>query len=84
MLPGIRKGSFDWVAFYGKVALTGERQEFCQYAEPLQRWYKITAFSPEKGKLPPGGSHHPLGRGRICHFAVPDRYESSGRNCQED
>lgn len=49
VLPGIRKGSFDWVAFYGKVALTGERQEFCQYAEPLQRWYKITAFSPEKG-----------------------------------
>lgn len=49
VLPGIRKGNFDWVAFYGKVALTGERQEFCQYAEPLQRWYKITAFSPEKG-----------------------------------
>ncbi|MEW6064291.1 MAG: HD domain-containing phosphohydrolase [Bacillota bacterium] len=49
VLPGIRKGSFDWVAFYGKVALTGKRQEFSQYAEPLQRWYKITAFSPEKG-----------------------------------
>ncbi len=49
VLPGIRAGGFDWVAFYGKVALTGERQEFSQYAEPLQRWYKITAFSPEKG-----------------------------------
>jgi diguanylate cyclase (GGDEF)-like protein len=49
VLPGIRAGGFDWVAFYGKVALTGERQEFSQYAEPLQRWYKITAFSPQKG-----------------------------------
>lgn len=49
VLPGIRKGGFDWVAFYDKVALTGERQEFTQYAELLQRWYKITAFSPQKG-----------------------------------
>jgi len=49
VLPGIRAGGFDWVTFYGKVSLTGERQEFSQYAEPLQRWYKITAFSPQKG-----------------------------------
>jgi len=48
VLPGIRKGSFDWVAFYGRVAITGERQEFTQYAEPLGCWYKITAFSPQR------------------------------------
>lgn len=49
ILPDIRKGVFDWVGFYGKVALTGERQEFTQYAEPLGRWYKVTAFAPQKG-----------------------------------
>jgi len=49
ILPGIRSGGFDWVDFYGKVALTGKRQEFVQYAEPLERWYKITAFAPQKG-----------------------------------
>lgn len=49
VLPGIRDGGFDWVAFYGKVALTGERQEFTQYARPLQRTFKITALSHEKG-----------------------------------
>lgn len=49
VLPGIRAGGFDWVTFYSKVALTGESQEFTQYAEPLGRCYKITAFSPEKG-----------------------------------
>lgn len=48
VLPGIRTGGFDWVAFYGKVALTGERQEFTQYSDPLGRWYKITAFSLQK------------------------------------
>jgi PAS domain-containing protein len=36
VLPGIRAGGFDWVAFYGKVALTGERQEYSQYAEQPQ------------------------------------------------
>ncbi|MGQ9824187.1 MAG: HD domain-containing phosphohydrolase [Desulfotomaculales bacterium] len=49
VLPGIRSSGFDWVDFYGKVALTGERQDFTQYAEPLGRWYKITAFAPQKG-----------------------------------
>ncbi|ATW25512.1 PAS domain S-box protein [Candidatus Formimonas warabiya] len=49
VLPGIRNGNFDWVDFYAKVALAGERREFTQYAEPLGRWYKVTAFSPEKG-----------------------------------
>jgi len=49
VLPGIRNGSFDWVDFYGRVALTGERHEFIQYAEPLGRLYRITAFAPQKG-----------------------------------
>ncbi|MBO8138643.1 MAG: diguanylate cyclase [Desulfotomaculum sp.] len=49
VLSGIRSSSFDWVDFYGKVALTGERKEFTRYAEPLGRWYKITAFAPQKG-----------------------------------
>lgn len=48
VLPGIRTSSFDWVDFYGKVALNGERREFTQYSEPLGRWYKITAFAPLK------------------------------------
>ncbi|WP_425059392.1 hypothetical protein SCACP_40850 [Sporomusa carbonis] len=49
VLPGIRTSGFDWVAFYGQVTLNGERREFTQYAEPLGRWYKITAFTPQPG-----------------------------------
>jgi diguanylate cyclase (GGDEF)-like protein/PAS domain S-box-containing protein len=48
VLPGIRTGRFNWVSFYGEVALTGVKQEFTQFADVLERFYKVTAFSPEK------------------------------------
>lgn len=48
ILPGLRGDSFDWVDFYGKITLTGEKRELSQYSQPLGRWYKITAFSPGK------------------------------------
>lgn len=47
-IPGIDKSSFDWIAFYGKVALTGEKQSFDQFSEMLERWYRVHAFSDEK------------------------------------
>ena len=50
ILPGTRTGKFDWVAFYGQVALTGEAQELEEFSEQLGRWYRINAYSPE--------SHH--------------------------
>jgi len=53
VLPGIRSGGFDWVSFYGNVALNGGTQKISKYAEPLQRWYKVTVFSPQKGYLSP-------------------------------
>lgn len=49
VLPGIGSVGFDWVAFYGRVVQTGERQDFVQYSEQLQRWYRVVAFSPKKG-----------------------------------
>jgi len=48
VLPGIRDGSFDWIGFYGRVALTGESAEFEQFSEPLGRWYKVNVYSPER------------------------------------
>ncbi|MGM0598067.1 MAG: PAS domain S-box protein [Myxococcota bacterium] len=48
VLPHIRKG-FDWIRAYGEVALEGKEIQFEQYSEPLDRHYKITACSPEKG-----------------------------------
>ncbi|MCS3923855.1 PAS domain S-box protein [Methanosalsum natronophilum] len=48
VLPGIRDGAFDWVEFYGRVALDGVEETFDQFCEPLGKWYRVTAFSPEQ------------------------------------
>ena len=48
VLPGINKGEFDWIKFYGDLALHGGTKEFEQFAEPLQRWYRVYAYAPEK------------------------------------
>src|SRR6056297_1371219 len=39
VLPGIRKGGFDWVAYYGEVAAGGGSKTFEQYSEPLGRYF---------------------------------------------
>lgn len=49
VLPGIKNDPFDWVGFYGRIAQEGTEEEFEQYSEPLCRWYKINAYSPEAG-----------------------------------
>ena len=49
VLPGIKRDGFDWIAFYGTVALQGGNATFEQYSEPLGRWYQVQVFSSEKG-----------------------------------
>ncbi|WP_052813196.1 PAS domain S-box protein [Desulfonatronum thioautotrophicum] len=49
ILPRIKEDPFDWIGFYGRIALEGTEEEFEQYSEPLGRWYKISAYSPEAG-----------------------------------
>ncbi len=48
ILPEIRKGDFDWVAFYGEVALGAADREFEQYSMQLKKHYQVKVFSPEK------------------------------------
>jgi PAS domain S-box-containing protein len=45
VFPANNKNAFDWIAAYGDVAQSGRPVEFEQYFEPLQRWYKVEAFS---------------------------------------
>ena len=47
-IPGIEKSEFDWIAFYGEVALNGGEKEFEQYSEPLKKWYRVHVYSTEK------------------------------------
>jgi len=48
IMPGIKNDKFDWVAFYGEIALSGEQKEFEQFSIPLNRWYKVLVYSPKK------------------------------------
>ena len=49
ILPGILTSRFNWIATYGRVALTGESDKFEQYSEPLNRWYEVEVTSDKPG-----------------------------------
>jgi PAS domain S-box-containing protein len=40
-----------WIAFFGRVALTGEPAETEDYSRELDRWHEVRAFSPAKGRF---------------------------------
>ncbi len=48
VIPGIENDGFDWIDFYGDIALNGGEKQFEQYSESLKRWYKVHLYSPEK------------------------------------
>jgi len=48
-IPGIENSEFDWIGFYGNIAINGGEKKFEQYSEPLGRWFSVHAYSPEKG-----------------------------------
>ncbi len=48
VLAGIEKDPADWIGVYGRVALSGESIQFENYAEPLSKWFHISAYSPQK------------------------------------
>ncbi len=47
-IPGIENEKFDWIGFYGKVALENTTENFEQYSEHLGKYYSVHAYSPEK------------------------------------
>ena len=40
-----------WIKTYGKVALTGEPVQFTNYAQEIEKYFEVTAFSTEKGQF---------------------------------
>jgi diguanylate cyclase (GGDEF)-like protein/PAS domain S-box-containing protein len=48
VLSDITKSEFNWIEFYGEVALTGATETVKKYSEPLDKWYKIKVYSDEK------------------------------------
>jgi transcriptional regulator with GAF, ATPase, and Fis domain len=47
--PGLEKDEVDWIKVYSKVAMTGEKLELESYSEIIDRWVKISAWSPKTG-----------------------------------
>lgn len=48
VIPGLETSNFDWINFYGEIALNFGESEFEQYSEPLGKWYRVFAHSAEK------------------------------------
>ncbi|MEK7391578.1 MAG: PAS domain-containing protein, partial [Fibrobacterota bacterium] len=42
--PGIELDPFDWIATFGRVALTGEEIRFEQYLASNDRWYDVVGY----------------------------------------
>jgi PAS domain S-box-containing protein len=40
-----------WIKTYGRVALTGQPTEFEEYSRELERYFRVRAFSPKRGKF---------------------------------
>lgn len=51
VLPGFEKDPADWIARFGRVALTGRPEQFEDYLEALRRHFSVSAFSPQKGRF---------------------------------
>ncbi len=50
VIPEIKKDKFDWISFYGNIALKNNKNERIeQFSEALNKWFYISVSSPEKG-----------------------------------
>ncbi|MCF7959060.1 MAG: PAS domain S-box protein, partial [Phycisphaerae bacterium] len=49
ILPDIKKRIFNWIEAFEKVEASGSAIKFEKYSEPLNRWFLVSAYSPEKG-----------------------------------
>ena len=48
VFPDLKQDRVDWIAIYGKVALTGEQTWFEVYSTLFDKWYSVCVYSPKK------------------------------------
>lgn len=48
LIPDIINDPFNWISFYGEIALNLGQKEFEQYAQGIKKWYKVQVFSTQK------------------------------------
>ncbi len=50
VFPEIKNQEVDWITYYGEIALHRKVADdhYELYSKPLQKWYRVYAYSPEK------------------------------------
>ncbi len=48
-IPGIERDAPELFEIYGRMAITGEENNFVIYLDAFNKWLSINAYSPEKG-----------------------------------
>jgi PAS domain S-box-containing protein len=48
VIPGIQVSNPELFEIYGRVALNGKPEKFETYVEPLDDWFSVSVYSPEK------------------------------------
>ena len=48
-IPGTENDPADWIGKFGNVGLTGIPLTVEDYSEAMDRWYKVSGYSPKKG-----------------------------------
>ncbi|MFX0022517.1 MAG: PAS domain S-box protein [Candidatus Hermodarchaeota archaeon] len=48
-IPGTENDPADWIGRFGQVGLTGVPLTVEEYSEAIQKWFKVSGYSPKKG-----------------------------------
>ncbi|MFH2040714.1 MAG: PAS domain S-box protein [Chloroflexota bacterium] len=51
VLEVLPETELSWIETYGRVALTGQPERFENYAQALNKYFSVVAYSPEKGQF---------------------------------
>lgn len=49
ILPSIKEDKFDWIETYSQVAYDKLELNFTNFSAPLNKWFRVLAYSPEDG-----------------------------------
>ena len=49
VIPDVKNSGFDWIDFYGEVAMKGGNKSIVHFFEPMNKHYQIQAYSDRKG-----------------------------------
>lgn len=49
LIPDLSEEAFDWIGYFGEIALHCKTDTFEQYSEHLKKWFRLHCFSTQRG-----------------------------------